>query len=85
MTWRPWLPRGPPRPGASRAALPTLRRPGPRSLERAAWDGNGGPPRPALLPFFSEVTSMDGGAFLLFVVCLMLICVIWSRDERRPQ
>jgi hypothetical protein len=50
-----------------------------------AWDGNGGQPRPALFPFSSEVTSMDGGTFFLFIVCMTLICLIWSRDDRRPQ
>jgi hypothetical protein len=53
--------------------------------EPSAWDGNDRQPRPALLPFSSEVTSMDSGSFFLFIVCMTLICLIWSRDDRRPQ
>ena len=58
---------------------------GPALPQGSAWDGNGGSPRPALLPFSNEVTSMDSGSFFLFIVCMTLICLIWSRDDRRPQ
>ncbi len=85
MTWRPWFARGPPPIGAPSAAPPVLRRPEPCSPVREAWDGNDRQLRPASLPFSSEVTSMDGGAFFLFLVCINLIWVIWSRDDRRPQ
>jgi len=64
------------------SASPSVpRRLGPRSLARAAWDGNGGPPRPASLTLSSEAMSMDPFSFFLVLMALILMAGV-ARDDR---
>lgn len=82
MIWRPWLPRGPPRIGAHAPPPPVLRRPGPRSLERAVWDDKRRTSPACLSHSLQQVSLMSYGQLLLIVAAIFIVCRLWGRHDR---